>query len=349
MSNRKHDDDWMPWNADEYRAVVNPTEMNLQAYGHGRRLVLNAGEVHIARRACIQFVRTRVARKSVKRLRQLLEIWPVKSARKLLRRSQDVGFAKAYREITGRAPKKAGALIAMRKEQDALKGRLMQEHGVPEEMMAAWSIQDMRAVLKQPELAVDLDASGRPRRDRTPQPDESHALEAIADPANDINEFFSDDAPRARGAKPGTLGINDADQDGDEMFATAGLSHEVDLNIETLSDDDMDPEEMAAAAALKYDVEHDGKVKGRSPAAEAQAKSFKGLQTTGEAKAIVSEEDLETDKPAVGAVNSIADDDQTEVRMLRLEVEGLGGKWHPRSKAPKLREQKAALTAAQAS
>jgi len=326
---RTLNDDWMPWNADEYRAVVNPTEMAIEAYGHGRRLMMLPSEVHDPKRSCIQFVKTRIARKAVKRMRQLLEIWTVSAGRELLLLSQEIGFQAAYRKITGKSPRKAGAMIAMQNERDSLFGRLLREHGVPAEHMSNWTVGDMRAVLKEPELAVDLDESGRPRRS-LPKEDTRSPLEKIAKPDEGMRAFFAED--NVGGVRSGEHGLTESEGD------FLNFDQPDPDFVERVGEGEKDLVEMASEAALKYDVEHDNKVVGKAPkTAEG------GMQVRSDAAPVETADDVEKSlarppREPSGAPRRGEGPDQ-EVVALRKQVEQLGGKWHPRSQADKLRSQ----------
>jgi hypothetical protein len=335
--------DFMPFDANEYRAVVNPTNLVMQTWGYGRRIVLVPGELHNPKRAPIQFVKTRIARKAVKNQRRFLELMTVEQGMRLLNLARELNdFHGAYRKLTGKKGSKAAELLMESQERNALRRVLINELGVPDNVLANWSVGDMRAVIKDQTLVADLDANGRPR-------------------INDIVESEGGDlwevAQRVQAeTRQGAAKLFDEYNtiEGDQRLPSSedrvgegGLPGDF-FVPETLGDEPT-VEEIASRSTAEFDAETGGEVQGEAPpTVAAQEKLFTGMATT-TVEAVVEEKDLEEPlpEPDMSKAEPSYKSDQEEVLALREQVERLGGKWHGRSGADRLRNQRDELVARQ--
>ncbi|NIS14110.1 MAG: hypothetical protein GWN97_19930, partial [Thermoplasmata archaeon] len=137
-----------------------------QTWGYGRRLVLVPGELENASRAPVQFVKTRIARKAVKNRRRFLQLMTVEQGMRLINLARELGdFPAAYKRLTGRtAGTSAGEIMLERELKNKLRRTLIHDVGVEAESMDNWTVEDMRAVIKDNTLLADIDeVSGRPR------------------------------------------------------------------------------------------------------------------------------------------------------------------------------------------
>jgi len=317
--------DFLPFDANEYRAVVNPTSLVIQAWGYGRRLVLLPGEVTVPNRACVQFVRTRIANKAVKNQRRFLEIWTVEQGMRLLNLARQLkDFQLAYTKLTGRRTQKVTEILAEQQQRTSLRRALIHGVGVPEDMMETWTVDDMRAVLKDQTLVADIDpVTKRPRRDTGPSG--KSVFDVMQDVAREdtpsVREFFHDSRPRLPSAEDR---VGDAGRPGD-FFVPA-----------TIGDDAKLPEEVAAAATLEYDVKTGGAVKGRAP--ERVPTTTGGFEAVDEIDPIDLEPPVAEPEPPAAPANS-----RERIVELRNQIDAAGGSWHPRSGVAKLEQQLAEL------
>lgn len=335
--------DFMPFDANEYRAIVNPTNLTIQAWGYGRRLVFQPGNVTNKKRACVQFVRTRIARKAVKNKRRLLELMTVEQGLRLIAFTEECGnFHEAYRKLTGRRVNKAGELLAEKQESDMLRRVLAAHHGIGNDLSGKWTNSDMRAILKDTTLVTDLDPiTGRPRISNAAQGSVFDAVERSKfQRPSTFSQFLQEYEPGER-LLDGTRRVGEGGLPGDS------LSPEDFVVPERLTDEFRLPEEVASEATLAFDKKTGGKVAGQAPAhVAAMQKAFKGLQVA-ESRA-VTESDLEQPLPEPRAIPEAQSpsNDRADVLALRNQIEQLGGKWSARSGADFLRDQLDTLTVA---
>lgn len=334
--------DFMPFDANEYRAVVNPTNLVMQTWGYGRRIVLVPGELHNPKRAPIQFVKTRIARKAVKNQRRFLELMTVEQGMRLLNLARELNdFHAAYRKLTGKQGAKAAELLMERQERNALRRVLINELGVPDNILDNWTVSDMRAVIKDQTLVADLDSNGRPRVDGRVH-DSSDSLFDVAERVK---------AEQAKGAAAlfdeYTVGGEERLPSSEDRVDEGGLPGDF-FVPETISDDEPTVEEVAARSTAEFDAEHDGEVKGDAPeTVKAQQESFKGIATTTVDE--IDPQDLEEPlpEPDLSQAEPEYRSEQEEVLALREQIDRLGGKWHGRSGVERLRNQRDELIAKQ--
>lgn len=326
--------DFMPFDANEYRAVVNPTNLVIQTWGYGRRIVLVPGELKDPKRAPIQFVKTRIARKAVKNQRRFLELMTVEQGMRLLNLARELNdFMAAYKRLTGKSGQKAAELLMERQERNALRRVLINELGVPDNVLENWTVADMRAVIKDQTLVADLDSNGRPRISEKSQGSIFEVAERAGmaqSAASLFDEFTHQDSQRLPSSEDR---VPEGGMPGDFFVP------------ETISDDDPTVEELAARSTAEFDAQTGGVVNGRSETAEAQAASFKGITTT--AVTEIDDKDLEEPlpEPDLSKAEPEYKSDREEVLALREQIERLGGKWHGRAGVDTLRTQRDELIA----
>ena len=321
--------DFMPFDANEYRAVVNPTSMMMQTWGYGRRLVLVPGELKNPRRSPIQFVKTRIARKAVKNQRRFLELMTVEQGMRLLNLARELDdFPAAYKRLTGKTGTKAAEILMEAQEKGALRRVLIAELGVPDNVIANWTVSDMRAVIKDQTLVADLDERGRPRLDATSSPGSLFdAVERAAQPT-DAQTFreFAQEEPRLPSSEDR---VDEGGVPGDFFIP------------ETISADEESVEEIAARSTSEFDAQTGGEVTGEAPPTLVQ---YQGIQTIEEAP--VEEKDLEAPPPEPDLSSAPQMTDQQTILTLRNQIENLGGKWHGRSGIARLQDQLSGLISA---
>jgi hypothetical protein len=201
-----------------YAAVINPTDDSVQAWGYGRRAVFVPNELDDPKRACIQFIDSRIARKMVYNQRRLLEVLSFDQGRRLLRRSKELGdFGAAYAELTGRELSKAAQEIRRRKTMQRLR-RQLDQIGI--QVKRAWDIETMQRILKDPQIAFDVDAGP-----------------ASVQADDDIDAFIHKERRTVAKRNPGSVG-------------EAGLPGDF-IQPEALADDDAPPERVMSEALLR--------------------------------------------------------------------------------------------------
>lgn len=324
--------DFMPFDANEYRAVVNPTNVVQQTWGYGRRLVLVPGELENASRAPVQFVKTRIARKAVKNRRRFLQLMTVEQGMRLINLARELeDFPTAYKRLTGRtAGTSAGEIMLERELKNKLRRTLIHDVGVEAESMDNWTADDMRAVIKDNTLLADIDeVTGRPRitNSVTEEGTVFEAMERAKNTANPNDEFTAALFHNEKRAPSSEDRVGERGVQGD--FITP----------EMMGDEDALPEEVAAKSTLEYDASSGGEVKGNVP--ETVAKSaFKGIQT-------IDAKDLEEPLPEPDPVvtDRSEGNEEVSIQSLRKQIEDLGGKWHPASKLERLTNDRDELIA----
>jgi hypothetical protein len=156
-------DDVYIHNQDRYAAVLNPTDDAVQAWGYGRRAIFLPNELYDPTRMCIQFIERRLARKMVYNQRRLLEVVSFEQGKRLLKRARELDdFYAAYAELTGRTLSKAAQEIRRKKALSTLRQQL-DRLGIP--VKREWDVATCKAILRNPELAFDIDAGPAPRVD----------------------------------------------------------------------------------------------------------------------------------------------------------------------------------------
>lgn len=272
--------DFLPFDADEYRAVVNPTNLVQQTWGYGRRLVLVPGELKDPRRAPVQFVKARIARKAVKNRRRFLQLMTVEQGMRLINLAQKLdNFPEAYRQLTGRTGTTAGEIMMEREIRNKLRRVLIHQVGIPEDAMGNWTISDMRAVIKDNTLLSDVDdVTGRPR------------IDAVTKEQGSVFDAMSRAQDTSKGAALDTFTAGlfhesePARPSSEDRVGEQGLAG--DFFIPEEIGDEPTVEEQAARATAEFDVSSGGAVAGAVPATVAASEYFKGITVTTEGQEI---------------------------------------------------------------
>jgi len=169
-------DDVFIANQDRFAAVINPTDETVETWAYGRRAVLVPNELDDERRACIQFIDRRLARKMVYNKRRLLEILSFEQGRRLLKQARELNdFQAAYAQLTGRTLSKAAQEIRRRRTLQQLRTQL-DNLGI--QVRREWDIDTMKKILRNPELAFDVDAGLDGLEEPPASPFERSAIES---------------------------------------------------------------------------------------------------------------------------------------------------------------------------
>jgi hypothetical protein len=293
-------DDTLIFQEDLYVAVINHTTETVQSWGYGRRIVLVPNEMRDPHRACVQFVKRKLARKMVWNKRRFLEMTTVEQGKRLLRRARELGsFHAAYVELTGRDVKKAAETLRRERTKRMLMKQLDQL-GI--NVNPKWSVEEMKAIVRDPTLSLDMDI-GRPR------PQETAGVQGPGDP--ELSNFFHQD-PADRVLK---------DTGSVPMTGRRGDFVRFD------DDDEAPPEATAARAALKGELqEDDDYVPPDKPATPPPApKPAVASGPKAKSAALMTAEDL-ANKKAKELQK------ENEAAKLRQELTNLGVPVHPRSR-----------------
>jgi molybdopterin converting factor small subunit len=317
----------MPFDANEYRAVVNPTNVVQQTWGYGRRLVLVPGELQNPSRAPVQFVKTRIARKAVKNRRRFLQLMTVEQGMRLINLARELdNFPAAYKQLTGRtAGTSAGEIMQERELKQKLRRTLINSVGVEAEAMDNWTVADMRAVIKDNTLLADIDeVTGRPRYTDA-NTEQGSLFEAMDRAATAKPDDFTEALFHKEKRLPSSEDrVGERGNKGDFFVP------------EEISDNEPTVEEVAAKATAEYDAESGGVVKGEGP------KGYAGGFKMGEVTPLDTK-DLEEPLPEPEAAPEAPRGES--LSELRKQIEDLGGKWHPASKVERLTRDRDALIA----